>query len=310
MMKQEQYKRRSWSKEEDDLIISSKDTLTTTQIGRILERSGGAVLHRANLLGVKFKFGHRKRNYDEKFFEIPGLLNSFWAGVITTDGCICAKTKSTIIQISEKDSLFLEEFKKNTMFDGNIANVYNHNPKLGNNSNLKRICVGSKQWANDLLINFNIFPDKTKRLTEPPKIKNNYELSLAFLAGAYCGDGTIHVDKDGETIKFCMHSCSFQFLVFIKEFFDKHFHWESYSQKEHTIKESNSVSGFYYYSIFGQRAADIIKCMRKLQLPYLKRKLDHPFLNKKLSKYPVLISNEHLITDISRSQFEVSQISV
>jgi hypothetical protein len=61
----------------------------------------------ARLLKVKFPSVKKTVFFDENFFEVPNLLNCYWAGFIAADGNISKNNKKFSIQIGDKDFIHL-----------------------------------------------------------------------------------------------------------------------------------------------------------------------------------------------------------
>ena len=71
--------------------------------------------------------GYKQRTYnvDDFFFNIPNELNSYYAGFIAADGCICSRNrdKRTLkIGLSSKDSKWLKTFKEKIKSESPIKN--------------------------------------------------------------------------------------------------------------------------------------------------------------------------------------------
>lgn len=137
--------------------------------------------------------GYKQRTYnvDDFFFNIPNELNSYYAGFIAADGCICSRNrdKRTLkIGLSSKDSKWLKTFKEKIKSESPIKNriqkkIYE----------ITEISITSKQIVDDLKSNFNVVPRKSLIL-EPPFIKEQ-NLKYAFICGYIDGDDTIFLSK-------------------------------------------------------------------------------------------------------------------
>ena len=102
--------------------------------------------------------GYKQRTYnvDDFFFNIPNELNSYYAGFIAADGCICSRNrdKRTLrIGLSSKDSKWLKTFKEKIKSESPFKNriqkkIYE----------ITEISITSKQIVDDLKSNFNVVP--------------------------------------------------------------------------------------------------------------------------------------------------------
>lgn len=85
----------------------------------------------------------RKHNVNDNFFNIDNLLNYYYAGFIAADGYIDKTYQKLIIGISTKDINWLNTFKTNLNYTGNI---FNYNKKFDSSY----ISISSRQICNDL----------------------------------------------------------------------------------------------------------------------------------------------------------------
>jgi len=116
----------------------------------------------------------RKYDVDYTFFEIPNILNSYFAGLLAADGNI-AKNRNNI-KITLKNTLselnLLNEFKQNCKYTGKLFHVIRGMYKYVGLS----IC--SKQWVLNLWDNFNIGPAKSLTICPPNLVGDN---AIAFI---------------------------------------------------------------------------------------------------------------------------------
>lgn len=124
----------------------------------------------------------RKHNVNDNFFNIDNLLNYYYAGFIAADGYIDKTYQKLIIGISTKDINWLNTFKTNLNYTGNI---FNYNKKFDSSY----ISISSRQICNDLKNKFNILNNKSL-IYSPPIIFDNYKKD-AFIMGLIDGDGCI-----------------------------------------------------------------------------------------------------------------------
>lgn len=143
----------------------------------------------------KAPFTYRKKrinNINDLYFHKPSIQNCYYAGFFAADGCISKNNKTCTITLADKDKLWLEDFKKNINFDGDIRcgvmkNIYCYST----------ISFTSQQIVNDLKQNFNIIPVKSLILQHPNVTNEN--LIDAFICGYIDGDGSISLYKCKKT---------------------------------------------------------------------------------------------------------------
>lgn len=142
---------------------------------------------------IKVYNPQRKYNVNDDFFEIPNLLNCYYAGFIAADGCVTTDNNRQIVSIilSLKDEEWINTYKNNLNIESPIR--YDKDKE---NRNFVGIKFTSSKIINDLHDNFNIIPKKSLVLL-PPKIDNEL-LKYAFICGYIDGDGSIVFnDKNG-----------------------------------------------------------------------------------------------------------------
>lgn len=129
--------------------------------------------------------------YDNNFFRTPNILNSYWAGFISADGCIYdryKKGKSLVITIAQKDEIILKRFKRDIKYTGRIKK-YEGDTNYGHSKSC-RLSIHNKNIVDDLRKNWNITQRKTFTLL-PNKKNKNFKLFLSFLIGYIDGDGCV-----------------------------------------------------------------------------------------------------------------------
>ena len=143
----------------------------------------------------KFTYRYeRQHNVNDNFFEIPNIMNCYWAGFIAADGCIHKRSKQCKLSIglSSKDKQHLETFKNNINFSGPILeSSIIRNDKIFYSSTIN---ITSQKISDDLYKNFNITPKKSLTLL-PPNITDE-RLIDAFICGYIDGDGSISLYKN------------------------------------------------------------------------------------------------------------------
>lgn len=135
----------------------------------------------------------KKYTYDENYFSIPNINNTYWAGFWAADGCV-SQDYCEILTLSNKDKEHLEKFRNDIKLSKEIRVFFRKDEKA-----IREYCsltVYSKQWKEDLNKNYNITPKKTLTL-QPPNITDKYLID-AFIIGYIDGDGSIGLDKNNK----------------------------------------------------------------------------------------------------------------
>lgn len=154
--------------------------VSRTVISRILKEN----LPKEEIRKTTHKF---KANY-QAFQNIDTAEKAYWLGFIAADGCIYTRKKnaSIILNIHEKDTIQLENFKKFLNSDVEILH-YIQNNGFSNNTPMVKLVLNSVEMAQDL-IDKGITPRKSLTL-KPPKIEKKFY--LPFILGYFDGDGSI-----------------------------------------------------------------------------------------------------------------------
>lgn len=281
---------RFWTQEEElqleKLVITGKYSFK--DIGKIMNRSGQSCQDHSRILGFSNVYKFRKYTVDENFWSVPNRINSYYSGFSSADASImCAASGYCTfrIEIGEIDRLHLEKFKEYTNWTGPIF-VSNRKNKEKYKNNTVSLCVCSKNWANDLNNIFNIVPRKTKILSLP-----NLDISLiwCWLTGYICGDGTIHLSKDGK--RFCINFVSASKIIIdsisqlIKENFKNNcqvLYNNPGATKQFCTPKKLKHANAYFLAVTGTRAAVLFDYLSQIQgLP----KLDRKWLQPKVLEY-------------------------
>lgn len=114
-------------------------------------------------------------------FAQQSTASDFWAGVIASDGCV--RGRSVVLGFKATDESFLAEWKQ---WIGSEHKIDRRTKVVGKRSYKSvYLTITSRQIVADLASRYNITPRKSLTL-EPPT-----NCTMAFLAGLWCGDGTI-----------------------------------------------------------------------------------------------------------------------
>lgn len=125
----------------------------------------------------------RRIEYDDKFFDDPNELNSYWAGVLAADGCIQSYRDTVLLGISAVDIDVLESFVGAIKYQGKIRRYPNRR------DNLAVVGISGDNIVKNLARNFSIVRKKTYTL-RPPKICSE-KCIRSYIRGFMDGDGCI-----------------------------------------------------------------------------------------------------------------------
>jgi len=202
-----------------------------------------------------------KFTYDAHFFDVPNILNSYWAGFIAADGCISEgayKDIRLVIALNRLDRNHLLQF----LYDINGTNIIKdcHKPEM--------CCIYLNRFnstAEQLKIHYNITPRKTKTLQPPLNLSK--ENALAFIKGYIDGDGCIRLYKNGNLRSLKLNIVgNVSVLQWIKIVLD-----DITNDNRGNIQKFNHCD-CYSYSITGIKAYQICKFLRNIHTPCLERK--------------------------------------
>lgn len=266
------YLANQWTKKEIKILKENVGKIPTCKIRGILpERTLSSIYHKVRKLGLKAdtSLSHIKYSFDSNFFKKPNLLNSYWAGFIAADGCILDYSNSIQITLKSSDGRHLKRFKEDVEFDGKLCYHDNHK-----NERTTISLSHANKLIKDLEDNFNIVPRKTLILKPPYLSLKN---SLAYIIGYFDGDGTTTYCRPkykGRRKKYLSIGLvgTYEVLEWIKNILDYLFEFKCKAHESNVCKVTNK--NIYCYYIRGKRAERIHKCLRKINVPKLKRKWD------------------------------------
>lgn len=260
----------AWTEEEFEILKNYWGKIKIEKICQLLPRRTRSTIYK-NAWKLQLKgnssLAHRIYSLNENFFEIPNILNSFYAGWIAADGCICKHSENKIsiqICIQHKDIDLISDFQKNIDWGGNLY-LGDNNRGIGKNAQkVIRMSVCSKKLSEDLQKNFNITSRKTFTLGAPNL--TNKDLILAYIAGYIIGDGGFSLRKLNGKLTPQLYVCgNYDFLVWLKQQLDIYFP----SNQLSSLTKNHSI---YQWSTTGKRATEILRYLYQLPTPKLQRK--------------------------------------
>jgi hypothetical protein len=258
--------------------LDTKDRPTRLEIAKQLGRSKNSITH------VVQKLGLRKKNntINHTFFSMPTDLSSYWAGFIAGDGYITTQGRGRVsIQLDEKDSYHLVQFKHDTEFSGPVCSGTKVEKRgapwtTGREYAKCTIQCTSHQWVQDLSSIYNITPRKTYTL-QPPNI-TSLPLVCAYIVGLIDSDGYIgkyrRSEKTWVGIEFGI-SGTRSLLEWVKGIFDTHYpsseHASTRLPRNSNVHQENGKP-LCTLNISGTRAMAILAWLDNINIPKLPRK--------------------------------------
>ena len=158
--------------------------------------------------GIKAKV-HCKRKFnlnDDYFEKIDSPQKAYWVGFIAADGCLYQKDNTKVIKIAiqERDRTVLEEFKKDILFEGNIAFF-----KMKKGQNILTVAPYSIKMFDDLG-KIGLFPRKSLELMFPTFDQIPEKYIIDYIRGYFDGDGSVgdYARKERpNSKKYCVQFC-------------------------------------------------------------------------------------------------------
>lgn len=257
--------------EEIEYIKDKHEKISGTDIAKKLNRPYGSVKNKIRELGLSgtaiggSKFSRKKRTYNcnDNFFSIPTILNSYWAGFISADGCIRdinENNKQLTLHLAIKDLEHIQRFKKD--LDSNNPILYSQRGEFKSAG----LNLTSKKIVEDLEKFFNITPRKT--FTNIPPNLEDPDMIDSFIMGYIDGDGGIYlnINKNNKTR---LRLSLLGTLDICK--------WILNRSISILKRETGSISKIrnMHNLIFGCKASrGLVGHFKKLPVPYLYRKWD------------------------------------
>ncbi len=263
------------------LTCTNKDKLNNAHGKYMLSDSSSLLTSKNNKNGCK-KCANESRaraktkhSHNETFFEIPNLINSYWAGFIAADGCIQHNNK-VIIKLSKKDVNHLKKFKTDINFNGVLYECtrktnYGGSPDKqkynGKEYSTSTIYLSNAQkLVHDLSTRFNIHHRKSLTLSYPNNLSPVNE--LAFIKGYIDGDGYIEFGARTRII-ICGTKHT---LLWIKLIFDGLVKSTSSNGLVAGVRKHSQSDNLYVYEVGHLRAHKILVLLHSIRTPHLDRK--------------------------------------
>lgn len=308
-----------WTEEEDKIILENyikvKHRKDLKQF--FPNRTLSAVIKRFKTLKLRKSIDIYK---NEDFFKSPNLINSYWAGMISTDGwinCPSDRYSNYRLQLALKwsDKEHLEKFKRDIQSNSNILyskvsrNFYNVGPNRKDEIitvEMGTFCLAPAQsLVMDLNKHWNIpLKNKTYDMIEPNITDIN--LGLAYIKGMIDGDGSILmtdcyqllISGEKKTIPLLriMFLGTERLLIWIRDFLSQILSAKQIKRK--IIQKPHAK--VYGLNINGVDAIILFDILKNLNCPQLDRKWNRSnilqFVEEQKLKYPDLykISQEKL----------------
>lgn len=252
-----------WTKHEIEVLTNFYHLRMTKElIGLIPGRTLDSIFQKARSLGLKAnrKLTRKRYQVNYRYFSVPNLENSYWAGFIAADGNVRDSKDSIRIKLSGSDSQHLAAFKRNCGLTSPITDSYHGLKKYASLE-----IHGVPQWKNDLRKNFNITPRKSLTLQPPNYL--TLKQSLAFIAGYIDGDGCIFIEKPptGYSRIGVQVTGTYEVLHWIKSWFDK----IAPSDYQASVR---CIGKIYSYKVVGKKAETILDTLLHTKTPKLERK--------------------------------------
>lgn len=201
-----------WTDKELEYLKTNYKNMTYRQIGKELGRTVDAVRSKAAILGIVKDLYHCDYDY---FKVIDTEEKAYWLGFIFADGWTCL-SKSTEggclgIELQESDIGHLRKFNKS--INGNYKIDRRTRENFGKEHTTCLIRIYSRDLTDDLILH-GVIPNKSLVKQFPTTVPNN--LIRHFIRGYFDGNGTVRINSDKTSLRFCIRSGSKEFLNELK----------------------------------------------------------------------------------------------
>jgi hypothetical protein len=257
-----------WTREEEQILYDNYGKLSRNEIEKLLSnRTWKAIRSCVKKLRIKgnFSITARKYFYNEDYFSVPTIENSYWAGFIAADGCLSESTNSLIITLHEKDRWHLEKLAYLIGYTGSVKLRKNNCGFSPENKSASIFLRSANQLFIDLKTNFNIVPSKSLILKPPENVSFNN--ACAFIKGYIDGDGYISI-TNSNGYKYLTFGAigTYSMLRWINDYCDR---IVCPNRRPVGVTKTRNV---YRFSITGSRALKILEYLNNIQTSCLQRK--------------------------------------
>ena len=286
-----------WSSQEEvKLRELVSDSLSFSDIGKILKRSKQSCQNHSTIMGLKNNYMRRKYSNNSDFWSSPNLLNCYWAGMSAADASIHKRGRNNDkytfrMSLAAVDEKHLIQFKQDIDFDGEV--IISDRLKNGKNYPVATLTINDNKWGVDLAEIFNIVPNKAHGLRSPNL--NDDLLKLSYFIGYTDGDGCICLVNRKNITKpellFRFTSCSIEIITWLKSLIDRIFPKHIFSRRNNKTSISTSSNKNYHsFAVSGMRALVLYNYLKDFNVPKLDRKWNRQiildFLNENKQLYP------------------------
>ena len=198
-------------------------------------------------------------DFNENYFDVPTIENSYWAGFIAADGCIYqnpnpTKSMCLSIKLQSGDKGHLVKFQ-DVIGAGGIYEEESKSPSSDKKCYASKYMIVSDKICLDLAKSFNIHSRKS--LThKPPNLDGDF--AKAFLAGYIDGDGWYSIKNNRPRLGMCGTK---EMLIWGLDQMD-------------VAKAPTSRPPIYWVEIYGNDAIEVRQWFLDLGVPLLDRKKD------------------------------------
>lgn len=277
--------RPDWTEQEITLLKQLCDSglYRFDKLAEKIGRSKSGVMYKCYEQGFNNLYRYHLYTHNKWFFSQITPETCYWAGVITTDGCLSSSPKGGAVLTlvaAIKDRDHVERFKAAIQATNPIGLRYNA-CALSKRDKQKKYpsCAlsidGAQECTSDLAKTFNITPNKTLRST-PPNLPTLYH-RLCFIRGMIDGDGTITSAPSQEGfLHIGLCGCNREMMAWVKDTIDGMNLPSLTNGTRVALLHQPADEHCFYYSIRGLKAAVLWEILQRLPLPRLSRKWDGP----------------------------------
>ena len=256
---------RPWTEEEVAFLINNINYMSNKELSVATKRTVLSIQHKIHELGISLESGERNKKYlvDDYYFDKRSLESLYWIGFILADGCI--QNNQVTFHLQHKDLHHLDMLCRCVRFTGSpVESMTTKNRKRFKSA---RLSITSKIMVNTLGSVYNVTPRKTYTLLPPDNLGVN-EIK-ALIIGFIDGDGCISYRSNQNKDVVLSFLGTYNFLSFIKDFFDKEY---PTTKKYAKLSRSRGSKTFFTYHIQGNRALSILYDLSRFDVPKLERK--------------------------------------